>query len=246
LTPPVRRANGAALALASLATIVLACHAPGPTPRAEAPYEFHLSRRVPSADREAGEVDPRTRERDQAKRFPGVEAIDLVKVVIAPLERSGPCWTAVSSSDETTIEAHYVLAEDDEDRSASSFADLDRQGWQGVYRSPSGIGFERRASFRSVDLAATTALTCSCATRDGTRRGDRRAVTLRVRWSEGEMPAVSTTSRDGGAGESLRPTLTSGSLFGWEFTDERKFPDGYQGRCGVRVDLYVLATPPVL
>jgi hypothetical protein len=47
-------------------------------------------------------------------------------------------------------------------------------------------------------------------------------------------------------GRGLRPRLTSGTLVRWELAEEHGFPDGYRGRCGVRIDVDVLATPPIL
>jgi hypothetical protein len=195
-------------------------------------------------------VDPRVRARNLAKRFPGVRKIDLVKVVISTRERRGPCWTDVSSTEETGIEASYAIEGETNGRRATSPADLEAQGWRRVYRTPEGKGFELRAPFRSVDLTLDTGFTCVCSRTEPTAardllEGDRRSVRLRLRWTAGSMPEVSARTTNGTGASGLRPTLTSGDLFGWEFETEAPYPGRNVGRCGVRIDLGLLLDPAI-
>lgn len=202
-----------------------------------------------TAEEEAWEsvfgVHPRAREQHLKQRFPGLDHLRLVKVVISAHDRAGPCWTAVSPLRESGLELEYARENDSKERSLSGTAALGEHGGQAVYRTPEGRGFELTGPFRSIDLAVDTSFGCRCSTRDGVLEGDDRSLTLRLRWSKGAMPEVSAAASDETRRETLRPRLTSGELFGYEFETGSPFPEAIRGRCGVRVDLALLVDPPI-
>jgi hypothetical protein len=239
--------TSAALVCLLVAAAACARPAPAPAPPPAAGSGLDLRGR-PGGDDDPGPlgVDPRVRERNEATRFPGVRKVGLVKVLISPLDRTGPCWTSLATAKDTRIRLEEALDADSGNRALTGIAALVEDGWRLVYRTPGGLGFERRADFRSIDLAVESEALCRCSAADGTIDGDRQDVSLRLRWTSGAMPEVSAKAAVDGEARGLRPALAPGALAGWEFVAARKLPAAFVGRCGARLELFLVTEPAVL
>jgi hypothetical protein len=190
-------------------------------------------------------ADPTLRAKHLAERFPGIGRIDLVKTLVWAGPRRGACWSEVPSADRTGIDATYRLEGLwTKTEAARSSAELLARGWTKIYRSPRGEGFERRARFRSIDLALDSELACRCAPK-GQVSEERIPMTLRFRWEKGKMPEVSASLAKDGKRKGLVPAITAGRLVTYQFPARAEFPGGAPG-CGANLALTLLLEPPIL
>jgi hypothetical protein len=239
--------SGARLsAIAALAAALAACHAPRPEPTPG--LERRDLVRIAPTRKEGGEElrrpDPAQASRDLAKRFPGLESIDFLRVLVAPEEHTGRCWPKVPPPWETKIDVDYSI--DGKRRTASGVEELKKQGWWPTYRAPEGQGVEQRAPFDAVDLRLATTLTCECTASEGVRQGDAEPVELRFRWRKSQMPEVSVSVETGGRASGLSPAITYGHLLTYDFEAKGAFPIAGAGRCAAHFILSILAEPPIV
>lgn len=183
------------------------------------------------------------RERHLAERFPGAKQLDLVKIVTWSEPRAGACWSEAPALDRAKIDVRYDVGGGE--RHATSLAELAKQEWTQVYRSPEGAGFERRARFRSIVLDLAGDLVCACAP-SGAVQQETIPVELQLLWSEGKMPAVGAKVARGSRSTGLTPAITVGSLVTYDFPVTAAFPGGAPGFCGAHLALTVLVDPPIL
>lgn len=179
-----------------------------------------------------------------AERFPGLESVDFVRLLIVSEEREGPCWTQVSPPWETTLDVDYAIA--GKKSSGSGFQQLKSQDWWPTYRAPEGRGIERRAKFSAIDMTVATNVACRCAVRSGVADGDAKSLELRFRWVKGQMPEVSASVTESGNRRGLAPATTFGHLLTYDFGARGSFPNGTAGLCGAHLILSLLADPPIL
>jgi hypothetical protein len=181
-----------------------------------------------------------------AKRFPGADTIDLVRVLQWTNERSGACWTDSAAASEVRLDARYRIAGGKE-LTAGTVKELKDQGWLVIYRAPNGTGFERRAAFDSIALELTTEYGCSCRTGSGVKP-ERETTRLRVRfhWQKGKMPEASgAILKSDGTKQGLKIGFAPGNLLTYEVPFGSAYPNGTAG-CGGSVAVYALAAPPML
>jgi hypothetical protein len=213
-------------------------------PTAE-PYDVSRTSPKKSDDEPTKIFDEATRRAVLAKRFPGASSVDLVRVLQWTEDPSGACWTESPPPWEMKIEASYVAER--KSLTAASLEDLKKQGWLGLYRSPNGMGFERRASFQSIDLTVDTGFTCRCIT-GGAAAPEELTVPLRLRFrwqGKGKMPEVSAAVERGGKKEGLPVAFAPGHLMTYEFAVVDTFPGERAGKCGGTMGLSLLSTPPM-
>ena len=239
-----------AILLVALAAGLAACALPWSAPEPAGPDPMDIVRiapREPSGEDDDDDdrpFDPQQMERNLARRFPGVSAIDFMRVLIASDSRAGRCWTHVSRLWKTDIDIDYSI--DGEKRSASGIQGLKKQDWWPIYRSPEGHGFERRAGFDSIDLRVGTRVGCHCAAREGRTDGDSIPLELRFRWEKGKMPEVSAGVTEDGRRRGLSPTVTYGHFLTYDFEAKGSFPAESGGVCGAHVILSILNDPPIV
>ncbi|MGH7822266.1 MAG: hypothetical protein ACREQ9_21095, partial [Candidatus Binatia bacterium] len=120
---------------------------------------------------------------------------------------------------------------------------LTENGWTAAYRTPNGVGFEKLASFRSIDLALLQTLECRCFGKERTLASH--PTVLRFRWSSGKLPEVSAAIERDGEPRGLEPSLVVGRLVTYEFSVAGTFPAGNPGRCAGRLSVTVLVDPGI-
>lgn len=233
-----------------LAGLVAAC-ASLPLPRRTPPVESRepdVARTEPrTAEDPATRVfDEATRQAALAKRFPGSDRIDLVRVLQWTEDRAGACWSETPPPWENRIDVRYEVAGAKE-KIASGIRELKEQGWLGLYRTPNGSGFERRAEFRSIDLTVSTEVRCRCSIgAKATVEEKKRPLRLRFRWQgKGKMPEVSAAIERNGKTEGLPVALAPGHLMSYEFAVADSFPGERAGKCGSTIALSLLSDPPM-
>jgi hypothetical protein len=192
-------------------------------------------------------LDDAERQRLTKQRFPGASELELVRVVFWPEERSGVCWTEIDPAGKMPLEVRYTVGADGKEKSGSSFRELREQGWLGIYRTPAGTGFERRADFRMVDLTVTPEFRCRCFATEKAEEGSHIPVRVRFRWKgPGNMPEVSARAGERAGATGLKAGFSTGNLFTYEFPVVGSFPDDRPGRCGGNIVLSLLLQPPML
>ncbi|MGH7856801.1 MAG: hypothetical protein ACREQY_05675 [Candidatus Binatia bacterium] len=217
--------------------------------RAAAPAEpaRDIARTVPKEgeDEPTQVFDEKTRQAALAKRFPGSRAVDLVRVLQWTEERTGACWTESRPPWKIEIDATYEV--DGKKHAAASLEDLKKQGWLGLYRTPNGSGFERRASFDGIDLAVATDYACRCiANASGKPAETKLPIRLRMRWQgKGKMPELSASTVRNGKKEGLKVAFAPGHLMTYEFPVTGSFPGGRPGKCGGTIAVSLLSEPPM-
>ncbi|MGH7819497.1 MAG: hypothetical protein ACREQ9_06980, partial [Candidatus Binatia bacterium] len=178
------------------------------------------------------------------ERFPGIAAVDFVRLLITSEEREGACWSEVSPPWKTRLDVDYAI--EGKQASGSGFEQLKSQGWWPTYRAPQGRGIERRAKFSAIDMTVSTEVSCRCAEKDGVAVGESKSFGLRFRWQKGAMPEVSASAAESGRRKGLSPATTFGHFLTYEFRSPSSFPNGAPGSCGAHLILSVLADPPIL
>jgi hypothetical protein len=179
------------------------------------------------------------------ERLPGAKTLRLVKVVRWPERTPGPCTADFGvEKDESRIDVSYRIDGRQQKLDSVGFSRLAKEGWLAAYRTPAGVGIEKTADFESIDLTARETLVCKCF--DGERERSTHAVVLRLRWSAGEIPAVSAGVDRGGKLDGMKPAITVGRLVTYEFPVAEAFPGDRAGTCGGKIQLTLLIDPPML
>jgi hypothetical protein len=187
--------------------------------------------------------DEATRQASLKKRFPGSRVIDLVRILQWTEPRVGACWTESLPPWEMKIEATYATG--GKKASAAGLEDLKKQGWLGLYRTPNGSGFERRAPFDELDLTVATEYACRCiADPNGKPTETRLPIRMRLRWQgAGQMPELAASTLRDGKREGLKVAFAPGHLLAYEFPVSGPFPAGKPGTCGGTMAAYLLSDP---
>ncbi|MGH7856802.1 MAG: hypothetical protein ACREQY_05680, partial [Candidatus Binatia bacterium] len=120
---------------------------------------------------------------------------------------------------------------------------LGAAGWIPAYRTPAGVGLEKSAVFRAIDLRIAQTLECRCF--GGERPVARHPVEMRFRWRKGSLPAASASVTRGERAETLPVAFTVGRLLVYEFRLAESFPAGNAGVCGGRLVVATVVEPPV-
>ena len=115
--------------------------------------------------------------------------------------------------------------------------------WIPAYRTPAGVGLEKSAAFRAIDLRIRQTLECRCF--GGERPVVRYPVEMRFRWRKGALPAASASVERGDRAETLPVALSVGRLLVYEFRLAESFPAGNAGVCGGRLVVAAVVEPPV-
>jgi hypothetical protein len=234
----------------TLATLFAACTSlrfPGHEPSAEPPAHDIARIEPRKGEDPATQVfDEATRRAALEKRFPGSQRIDLIRILEWTADRAGACWTETKPPWETGVDARYEVA-GDRDQRAASVRELRDQGWLGLYRTPNGSGFERRAEFRAIDLTVATEFRCRCSVGTAGAVDEKKLpLRLRFRWQgKGKMPEVSAAVERDGKKEGLPVAFAPGHLMTYEFAVVDSFPGERAGKCGGTIALSLLSTPPM-
>ena len=232
-----------------LLPLVVSCSLVG-SPGSGGEEDFDISRMTGDfVDEEQPEAVLSEEERTKLirKRFPGLERLDHVRVLLYPDERRGPCWAEVAPPEDLRVTAKYDVAGwTGGAREAHSFAELREQGWRGIYRTPAGMGFERPGELDSIDLTVDSAILCTCRVgSQGTLETVRRPVRMRLRWQgKGHVPEVSGRSIRGERSVGLQAGIASGSLLAYEFAVKEEFPKPQPQACRARFSLQLRIEPP--
>jgi hypothetical protein len=156
----------------------------------------------------------------------------------------GPCTADFAAEpDATRIDLAYETQEEQRSLRGVGVEGLTGSGWTLAYRTPAGIGFDRVADFRAIDLTMRQVLECRCF-------GAKRALatyptTLRFRWSTGKLPEVSAAVERDGKTEGLTAAMTAGHLVTYAFSADQRFPDDRPGACTAHLELTALVDPPI-
>jgi hypothetical protein len=235
------------LALWLVGLVFAGCsHLPGAKPEPPPSPAHDIARTAPKRgeDTPTQVFDEATRRAAMEKRFPGSDTIELVRYLQWVDERAGACWSELSKPWEMEIDATYELAKGSRE-TAHGIEELKAQGWLGLYRTPSGSGFERRGTFRSLDLTVSTELACRCMVGSKPEVEEKKLpVRLRFRWQgKKTMPEASATLVRDGRAQGLKGAFAPGHLMTYEFPVKDVFPGDRGGRCGGSVAVTVLSDP---
>jgi hypothetical protein len=173
-----------------------------------------------------------------------VRSVSLVKLLRWTERTPGPC-TADFSVEEASARIDAEWETDEEKRSLRSadLSALPENGWTPAYRTPNGVGFEKLARFRSIDLTLRQTLECRCF--GGARPVARYPTVLRFRWTEERLPELSASVERDGKTEGLRPALVAGRLVTYEFPVSARFPEGHAGSCDAHLAVTLLVDPAI-
>jgi hypothetical protein len=179
------------------------------------------------------------------ERLPGAKVLRLVKLVRWPERTPGPCTADFGvEKNESRMDVSYRVDGKQQKLESVSFSRLAKEGWLTAYRTPAGVGIERAGDFEAIDLTARETLVCQCF--DRKRERSTHPVVLRLRWSAGEIPAVSAGVDHDGKLDGIKPAITVGRLVTYEFPIAEAFPGDRAGTCGGKIQLTLLIDPPML
>lgn len=178
------------------------------------------------------------------ERLPGVKRLSLVKLLRWTEQTPGPCTADFAASEGAgRIDLDYETDEEKRSLHSAELSSLTASGWDPAYRAPSGVGFEKLAPFRSIDLTLRQTLECRCF--GGSRPVASYPTVLRFRWNQGSLPEASAAIERGGKADGLRSAITAGRLVTYEFPISASFPPGQAGSCDAHLAVTVLVEPPI-